>query len=165
MLEMSGKTKKGKGNSSPVIAANRKARHEYFLEDRFEAGLSLVGWEVKSIRDGRIQIGESYVVLHKGEAFLEGANISPLISASTHVTAEPQRKRKLLLHARELSQIFSATQQKGYTCIPLNIYWKNNRIKLEIALARGKQSQDKRQTKKDQDWQRQKERLMKNSAY
>ena len=162
---MSGKTKKGKKTDSSAIASNRKARHEYFLEDRFEAGLSLLGWEVKSIRDGRIQIGESYVVLHKGEAFLEGANISPLNSASTHVVIDPQRRRKLLLHTRELSQIHSATQQKGYTCVPVNVYWKNNRIKLEIALARGKQSQDKRQTKKDQDWARQKERILKQSAY
>ena len=105
------------------------------------------------------------MVLHKGEAFLEGANISPLNSASTHVITEPQRRRKLLLHTRELSQIHSATQQKGYTCVPVNVYWKNNRIKLEIALARGKQSQDKRHTKKDPDWARQKERILKQSAY
>ena len=162
---MAGKNKKSTTSQSSVIASNKRARHEYFLEDKFEAGLSLLGWEVKSIREGRVQIGESYVVLHKGEAFLEGANISPLISASTHVITEPQRRRKLLLHTRELGQIFAASQQKGFTCVPTSMYWKNNRVKLEIALAKGKQAQDKRQTKKDQDWERQKERLMKSSAY
>ena len=162
---MPGKQTKGKKTSPSSIASNRKARHDYFLEEKFEAGISLMGWEVKSIRNGNVQIGESYIVLHKGEAFLEGANISPLLSASTHVVTEPQRRRKLLLHSRELSQIFSATQQKGFTCVPTNMYWKNNRVKLEIALAKGKQAKDKRQTKKDQDWLRQKERLMKHSAY
>ena len=161
---MPGKQTKGKKTSPSSIASNRKARHDYFLEEKFEAGISLMGWEVKSIRNGNVQIGESYVVLHKGEAFLEGANISPLLSASTHVVTEPQRRRKLLLHSRELSQIFQRPN-KRFTCVPTNMYWKNNRVKLEIALAKGKQAQDKRQTKKDQDWLRQKERLMKHSAY
>ena len=145
---MPGKQTKGKTASPSSIASNRKARHDYFLEEKFEAGLSLMGWEVKSIRNGNIQIGESYVVLHKGEAFLEGANISPLLSASTHVVTEPQRRRKLLLHSRELSQIFSATQQKGFTCVPTNMYWKNNRVKLEIALARGNRRRTKDKPRK-----------------
>jgi SsrA-binding protein len=156
-------SKKKTGASSGTIAQNKRARHDYFLEDKFEAGLALQGWEVKAIRDGRAQIGESYVSLHKGEAFLEGANITPLTSASTHVVPEPQRRRKLLLHARELAQIFVAIQQKGYTCVPTAMYWKGNKVKLEVALGKGKQQHDKRTTKRDQDWQRDKQRLMKAS--
>ncbi|MEE2783818.1 MAG: SsrA-binding protein SmpB [Pseudomonadota bacterium] len=158
---------KGKGNStkagsgSGTIAQNRRARHDYHLEQRFEAGIALLGWEVKAIREGRVALVDSYVALHKGEAFLTGANITPLLAASTHVIAEPQRMRKLLLHARELAQLFAATQQKGFTCIPTAMYWKGNKVKLEIALGKGKQLYDKRATKKDQDWQRDKARLMK----
>ena len=121
----------------------------------------LQGWEVKSIRDGRVQLTDAYVTLHKGEAYLASANITPLTSASTHVVAEPQRMRKLLLHARELAQIFAATQQKGYTCVPLALYWKGNKVKCEIALAKGKQQHDKRAAVKEKDWQRDKARLMK----
>ena len=120
------------------------------------------GWFTKqAIREGRIALVDSYVALHKGEAFLTGANITPLLAASTHVIAEPQRMRKLLLHARELAQLFAATQQKGFTCIPTAMYWKGNKVKLEIALGKGKQLYDKRATKKAQDWQRDKARLMK----
>ncbi len=150
-----------KGTGSGTIAQNKRARHDFHLEQKFEAGLALQGWELKSIRDGRVQLTESYITLHKGEAYLAGANITPLTSASTHVVAEPQRSRKLLLHARELAQIFAATQQKGYTCVPTAMYWKGNKVKLEIALAKGKQQHDKRATKRDQDWQRDKQRLMK----
>ena len=156
------KSGKNKKSSTPgTIAQNRRARHDYHLEQKFEAGIALQGWEVKAIRQGHVQLGEAYVTLHQGEAYLNGATITPLASASTHVVAEPQRNRKLLLHARELAQIFSATQQKGYTCVPLAMYWKNNKVKLEIALGKGKQQFDKRASKREQDWQRDKQRLMK----
>ena len=157
------KDKKASKNTGGTIALNKRARHDFFLETKFEAGVMLQGWEVKSIRDGRVQLVDSFINLHQGEAFLAGANITPMISASTHVVAEPQRMRKLLLHARELSQIFVATQQKGYTCVPTALYWKGNHVKCEIALAKGKQQHDKRATTKDKDWQRDKERLMKKS--
>jgi SsrA-binding protein len=158
-LSKSGKKKKG--DPSSTIALNKRARHDYHLEQKFEAGLALQGWEVKAIRDGRVQLAESYVSLHKGEAYLASANITPLTSASTHVVPEPQRNRKLLLHARELAQIFAAVQQKGYTCVPTAMYWKGNHVKVEIALAKGKEQHDKRATKRAQDWQRDKQRLMK----
>ena len=145
------------------IAQNRRARHDYFIEQRFEAGMMLQGWEVKSIRDGKVQLAESYVQLHKGEAYLAGCNIPPLLSASTHVVAEPQRVRKLLLHAKELAILFVASQQKGYTCVPLAMYWKGNKIKCEVALGKGKKMHDKRATTKEKDWQRDKLRLMKTS--
>ena len=157
------KSGKKKSNPSTTIALNKRARHDYFLDETFEAGIALQGWELKSIRDGRVQITDAFISLHQGEAYLASANITPLNSASTHVVAEPQRSRKLLLHARELSQIFVATQQKGYTCIPTALYWKGSRVKCEIALGRGKKQHDKRDTKRDQDWQREKERLMKAS--
>jgi SsrA-binding protein len=155
------KTATNKGTSTGTIAQNKRARHDFFLETKFEAGLALQGWELKSIRDGRVQLTEAYVNLHRGEAYLAGCTMTPLLTASTHVVAEPQRVRKLLLHAKELAQIFAATQQKGYTCVPTALYWKGNYVKCEIALAKGKQQHDKRQTKKDQDWQRDKSRLMK----
>ena len=146
-----------------TIAQNKRVRRDYFIETKFEAGLALMGWEVKSIRDGRAQLTDAYVTLHQGEAYLSSANITPLAQASTHVIAEPQRRRKLLLHARELGQIFAATQQKGYTCVPLALYWKGNKVKCEIALAKGKQQHDKRAATKEKDWQRDKQRLMKAS--
>ena len=155
------KQAKKKGTSSGTIAQNKRARHDYHLEQKFEAGIALQGWELKSIRDGRVQLTEGYISLHKGEAYLAGANITPLTSASTHVVPEPQRNRKLLLHARERAQIYAATQQKGYTCVPTAMYWKGNKVKLEIALGKGKQQHDKRATKREQDWQRDKQRLMK----
>ena len=145
------------------IAQNRRVRRDYFIETKFEAGLMLQGWEVKSIRDGRVQMTDAYITLHQGEAYLASANITPLTSASTHIVAEPQRMRKLLLHARELAQIFVATQQKGYTCVPLALYWKGNKVKCEIALAKGKQQHDKRAATKEKDWQRDKARLMKSA--
>ena len=160
-MSKSGKNKSKNSGGSGTIAQNRRARHDYFLETKFEAGIALQGWELKSIRDGRVQLTDAYVNLHNGEAFLASANITPLNSASTHVVAEPQRARKLLLHAHELARIFSATQQKGYTCVPTAMYWKGNKVKCEIALAKGKQQHDKRATTKDKDWQRDKQRLMK----
>ena len=155
---------KKKGNPSTTIALNKRARHDYHLETKYEAGIALQGWEVKAIRDGRVQLAESYVNLHKGEAYLGSANITPLISASTHVVPEPQRNRKLLLHARELATIFTAIQAKGYTCVPTAMYWKGNHVKVEIALGKGKQQHDKRATKRDQDWQRDKQRLLKSHS-
>ncbi len=155
------KTAKKKGNPSNTIALNKRARHDYFLEQKYEAGIALQGWEVKAIRQGHVQLTEGYVTLHKGEAFLEGVTITPLLSASSHVVPEPQRSRKLLLHARELAQIFAATQQKGATCVPTAMYWKGNHVKAEIALGKGKHQQDKRASKKEADWQRDKQRLMK----
>lgn len=143
-----------------TIALNKKARHDYFIEDRFEAGLSLQGWEVKSLRDGRAQLGESYVLLKNGEAWLLGMHITPLASASTHISTDPTRTRRLLLHRRELDRLIGAVERKGYTLVPLAIYWKKGLAKVEIALARGKHAHDKRATEKERDWKREKERLL-----
>ena len=153
--------KSGKNSSPGSIAQNRRARHDYFIEDRFEAGLMLMGWEVKSIRDGKVQLAEAFVQIHRGEAYLAGCNITPLLSASTHVIAEPQRMRKLLLHAKELSRLFIASQQKGYTIVPLALYWKGNKVKCEIALGKGKKQHDKREATREKDWARDKQRLFK----
>jgi SsrA-binding protein len=157
MATQNGKTGTGTG----TIAVNKRARFDYELDEKFEAGLVLEGWEVKAIRDGNVQLTDSYVLLRDGEAWLLGANIVPLTSASTHVVAEPQRTRKLLLHARELARIFAATQQKGFTCVATALYWKGNKVKCEIALAKGKKSHDKRATTRDREWDRQKQRIMK----
>jgi SsrA-binding protein len=143
------------------IAQNKKAFHEYFIEERFEAGLALMGWEVKSLRAGRAQLKESYVSVKGGEAFLLGSHISPLTSASTHVTADPVRPRKLLLHREELHKLIGATERKGYTLMPLALYWKHGRAKLEIGLAKGKQLHDKRETLKARESQREAERALK----
>ncbi len=143
-----------------TIALNKKARHEYFIEDRFEAGLALEGWEVKSLREGRAQLTDSYIVIKNNEAWLLGFHISPLLSASTHVTPDPTRTRKLLLHRNELDRLIGAVERKGYTLVPLALYWKKGRAKLEIALARGKHAHDKRASEKSRDWQREKQRLL-----
>jgi SsrA-binding protein len=136
---------KEKKNTPPAsIAQNRKARHDYSIEQKYEAGLALQGWEVKSLRAGRAQLKEGYVVINHGEAFLIGAHISPLASASTHVHADPVRTRKLLLHRDELNKLIGAVERRGYTLVPLSLYWKRGRAKMEIALARGKQTHDKR---------------------
>lgn len=153
--------KTGGKNPSTTIALNKRARHDYALEERFEAGLVLEGWEVKAIRAGKVQLTDSYVLLRNGEAWLIGANIAPLVSASTHVIADPQRTRKLLLHEKELARLFVATQQKGYTCVVTAMYWKGSRVKCEVALGKGKKLHDKRATDRDRDWERQKDRLMK----
>lgn len=153
---------KKKSDHPGTIALNRQASHDYFIEERHEAGLVLQGWEVKSLRAGRAQLKESYVVLKGGEAWLLGAHISPLASASTHVDPDPTRTRKLLLHMRELSRLIGHVERKGYTLVPLALYWKKGRAKLEIGLARGKKLHDKRAAEKDRDWQREKQRLMKN---
>ena len=156
-------TKKNKKNTSnSSIAKNRRARHDYFLEDNFEAGIVLEGWEVKSLRDGRLQLNESYVDLDRGEAWLHGAHISPMLSASTHIHPDNIRRRKLLLNRVELNRLVAAVDRKGYTIVPVAMYWKKGRAKLEIALAKGKQQHDKRASAKDQDWAREKSRIFRN---
>lgn len=144
-----------------TIALNKRARFEYNLLEHFEAGIELAGWEVKSLRAGKAQLTDTYVLLKDGEAFLLGCNITPLASASTHVLADPSRTRKLLLHKKELARLIGATQQKGQTCIPLALYWKGNKVKCEIALATGKKTHDKRAAIKERDWNRDKARVMK----
>lgn len=155
------KSKKNNKQQNSTIAVNRQATFEYSIEERFEAGIVLEGWEVKSLRDGRVQLKESYVAIKRGEAWLSGAHISPLISASTHVNPDSIRAKKLLLHRNELNKLIGSVERKGYTLIPLKMYWKNGRAKLEIGLAKGKQLHDKRATSKDRDWQREKARIMK----
>lgn len=141
------------------IAENRRARHEYFIEDTYEAGLALQGWEVKALREGRAQIAESYVTIRNNEAWLLGAHITPLTQASTHIHPDQTRTRKLLLNARELAQLIGKVERAGYTLIPLDLHWTRGRAKLQFGLAKGKKLHDKRATIKDRDWQRQKERL------
>ncbi len=161
MSKKSGGSKdKDKANSTGTIALNKRARHEYHIEDRYEAGLALQGWELKAIRAGRANIGESYAVVLKGELFLIGAQITPLIQASTHVVADAHRTRKLLLHRREIDVLIGRVQRDGYTLVPTALYWKGSRIKAEIALAKGKQKHDKRDAERDRDWARDKQRVM-----
>lgn len=157
---MAGKNKKKKTNQGNSIAQNRRARHDYYIEDRFEAGLVLEGWEVKSLRDGRAQLQDSYINLIKGEAWLVGMHVSPLLTASTHVSPENTRPRKLLLNRNELNKLIGAVDRKGYTLMPLSLYWVKGRVKAEIATAKGKQQHDKRSTEKDRDWARDKARVM-----
>ena len=158
-----GAAKAGTAPAHRTVARNRRASHDYALEERFEAGLVLEGWEVKSLRAGKAQIQDSYVLLKEGEAWLFGARIAPLASASSHVSPDPGRTRKLLLNARELARIFTATQARGYACIAIALYWKNNRVKCEIALGKGRKRHDKRAALKDREWARQKERLLKSA--
>jgi SsrA-binding protein len=155
-----GKKTRKSGAGGSTIALNKKARHDYFIEDRFEAGLSLQGWEVKGLRAGHVQLTESYIVIRDNEAWLFGFHIAPLTSTSTHITPEPTRTRKLLLHRRELDRLIGSVERKGYTLVPLALYWKRGRAKLEIGLARGKHKQDKRASEKERDWDRQKQRLL-----
>jgi len=143
------------------IVDNRKAYHDYFIEDRFEAGLVLQGWEVKAIRAGHVQLKESYIIVRDGEIWIVGMHISPLASVSTHVTPDATRTRKLLLRSEEISKLIGRVEQRGYTMVPLNLHYKNGRIKLDFGLGRGKKQHDKRDTARDKDWQREKERLMK----
>jgi SsrA-binding protein len=155
--------KKAKKSTSPgsTIALNKKARHDFFIEERYEAGISLLGWEVKSLRQGRAQIKESYITIKQGEAYLFGAHIVPLSTASTHITPDPTRTRKLLLHRKELNKLIGLVERKGYTLIPTAMYWKKGYAKLEIGLAKGKKQHDKRADDRDRDWKREKERLFK----
>lgn len=159
---MAKKSKTVKGAGSSTIVANKKARFDYFIEDRFEAGLMLEGWEVKSLRAGKVQLVDSYVIIKNNEAWLLGALITPLPTASTHIHPDPQRTRKLLLHRKELDRLIGAVERKGYTLIALSLYWKKGKVKAEIGLGKGKQTHDKRAVQKDRDWQREKQRIMKN---
>ncbi len=145
-----------------MIAQNKRARHEYFIEDTIEAGIALEGWEVKSLRDGKGQLTESYVIVDKGELFLFGCHISPLKTASTHITPEPTRTRKLLMHSREIDRLIGAVERDGYTLIPLSMYFKAGRAKLAVALGKGKKLHDKRASIKERDWNRDKQRVLKN---
>ncbi len=155
--------KKSKKNKTPdnTIAKNRHATHEFFVLEQLEAGLVLEGWEVKSLREGRIQLKESHIIIHKGEAWLLGAHISPLLSASTHIVPDTVRRKKLLLHRQELNKLIGGVERKGYTLIPLSMYWIKGRAKLKIGLAKGKKLHDKRAVSKERDWQRDKARIMK----
>lgn len=154
-------SKKASANSGSTIALNKKARFDYTLEDRLEAGLALEGWEVKSLRAGKVQMVDSYVLLKNGEAFLFGALITPLSTASTHIHPDAKRTRKLLLHRDEIDKLIGAVDRKGYSLVPTAMYWRKGRAKLEIALAKGKKEHDKRATLKDRDWQRDKQRILK----
>lgn len=143
------------------IAVNRRARHDYFIEERLEAGVVLQGWEVKALRAGRLQLSEAYVLLRNDEAWLFGAHLSPLTATSTQTQADPTRTRKLLLHRRQIDSLVGAVERKGRTIVPLAMYWKNGRAKLEIGLAKGKKEHDKRADTRERDWQREKARVMK----
>jgi len=164
---MNKKAAKDKGKAAPgaaktptlkTVALNKRAKHEYHLEQKVEAGIALQGWELKAIRAGRANIGESYAIVKDGELFLFGAQITPLISASTHVVADAHRTRKLLLHRNEIDTLIGRVQRDGYTLVPTALYWKGNKVKAELALAKGKQSHDKREASKERDWAREKQR-------
>ena len=142
------------------IADNKKAFHDYFIEERFEAGLALEGWEVKAIRAARVQIKEAYVVLRRGEVFVIGMHVSALPTASTHIKTDPTRTRKLLLHAAEINKLVGKVERAGFTLVPLDLHYKKGRIKIEIGLAKGKKQHDKREDEKKKDWEREKQRLM-----
>jgi SsrA-binding protein len=152
--------KSNKDEGRALIAENRRARHDYFIEERYEAGLTLMGWEVKSMRAGKAQIAEGYVVIRGGEIWLIGAHITPLSSASTHVITDPVRSRKLLLNRAEIDKLIGAVERSGYTIVPLDLYWKSGRAKLRIGLAKGKKQHDKRAAEKDRDWERDRGRLL-----
>lgn len=147
-------------NTAPSIAENRRAHFDYAVEERFEAGLALSGWEVKALRAGRANISEAHALLRNGEAWLLGAHINPLPSASTHVAPEPVRTRKLLLNAAEIRHLAGAVERRGYTLVPLRLYWKRSRAKLELGLAKGRKRHDKREVIKERDWARQQARLL-----
>ncbi|KTC92068.1 SsrA-binding protein SmpB [Legionella cincinnatiensis] len=150
-----------KKQSDSTIVFNRKASFDYFIEEQYEAGLVLEGWEVKSLRAGKINLSDSHVIIKNSEAFLLGAQIQPLITASTHTIPDPIRTRKLLLNRKELNQLIGSVERQGYTIVPLSLYWKKNKIKIKIALAKGKKEHDKRDTIKDREWQRDRSRIMK----
>jgi len=147
------------------IADNKKAFHDYFIEEKFEAGIVLEGWEVKAIRANRIQLKEAYVVIKNGAVYLIGCHISPLLSASTHILPDPTRSRKLLLHAAEINKLIGKTERAGFTLVPLNMHFSKGRIKLEIGLAKGKKQHDKRAAEKDREWEREKQRLVRSAGH
>lgn len=162
---MANKSKKSSKKPSSVIALNKKARHDYAIEKTFEAGLVLEGWEVKSIRDGRVQMTDTYVMVKGNEIFWLGGQITALLTASTHVNPEPTRPRKLLMHRYEIDKLLGAVDRKGYTLVPLKLYWSKGNVKMEIGLAKGKQLHDKRADEKDRDWNRDKARILKGSHH
>ncbi len=146
------------------IVENRKAFHDYFVEERFEAGLVLEGWEVKAIRAGRVQLKEAYVILRGEEPHVIGMHVSPLTAASTHVNPDPTRSRKLLMHAEEIRRLIGQVEQKGYTLVPINLHYSKGRVKIEIGLAKGKKQHDKREADQERDWKREQQRLLRNKA-
>lgn len=146
------------------IVANKKAFHDYFIEEQFEAGIVLAGWEVKAIRAGRANIKESYVVIRDGEMFIFGMHITPLLAASTHVSPDPTRTRKLLLHAKEISKLIGKVERAGYTLLPIDLHYTRGRIKAAIGLAKGKKQHDKRDAERERDWEREKQRLIRVKA-
>lgn len=158
---MAKKAKKQKGTGSSTIALNKKAKHDYFIESRLEAGIALQGWEVKSLRAGKAQMVDSYVFIKEGEAWISNLLITPLPTASTHINPEPTRVRKLLLHRQEIDRLLGAVERKGFTLIALALYWKKGKVKIEVGLAKGKKQHDKRASEKERDWNREKQRLMK----
>ena len=153
--------KKTKKTAENTFALNKKAKHDFFIEDTFEAGLSLEGWEVKSMREGRIQMTDSYIMVRDGELWWIGASITPLLSASTHISPDIYRSRKLLMRRREIDKLIGQVERKGFTLVPLSAYWIKGNAKLKIGLAKGKKDHDKRATEKDRDWQREKQRILK----
>ena len=156
-------TTKKKTTHSNSVAENRKARHEYHIEANYEAGVAFEGWEIKSIRAGRIQLADSYVIVKHGEVWLIGTHITPLPTASTHISPDPLRTRKLLLHRGEINKLIGAVERKGYTLIPLSLYWKKNHLKLNFGLAKGKKAHDKREDAKTKSWSKEKQKLLKTS--
>ena len=158
---MAAKKKTKDKDGSNTIVLNKKARHDYFIEERLEAGIVLEGWEVKSLRAGKVQIRDNYVHLKDGEIFLLNTLITPLPTASTHINPDPRRSRKLLLHKKEIGRLTGAVERKGFTLVVTAMYWKKGRAKVEIGIARGKQAHDKRDSLKERDWQRQKQRILK----
>ena len=155
------KKTKNKGKQGSTIAINKTAKHDYFIEQRFEAGIALEGWEVKSLRENRVNLKESYILVKDDEIWLFGAHITPLPTASTHIHPDPLRTRKLLMHRREVDMLRGMVERKGYTLVPTAMYWKKGRVKVEIGLAKGKKQHDKRAVSKDRDWQREKARILK----
>ena len=162
---MATKNKKTKKSSGSSIAVNKKARHDYSIEKTFEAGMVLEGWEVKSIRDGRVQMTDTYVMVKNNEIFWLGGQITALLTASTHISPEHTRPRKLLLHRQEIDRLVGAVDRKGYTLVPLKMYWSKGNVKMEIGLAKGKQLHDKRADEKDRDWNRDKARILKGTHH
>ena len=157
---MAKKKKKPSGHGGALIARNKRATYDYAIDERFEAGVALQGWEVKSLREGRVQLVDAFVQIVRGEAWLYGCGITPLVTASSHNVADPRRPRKLLMHRREIARLIGSVERKGYTIVGMSLYWKNGRVKAEIGIGKGKREYDKRATMKDRDWQRDKARVV-----
>lgn len=162
LMAKQNKQSKKKADNSSRIATNKRARFDYSIEENYEAGIALMGWEVKSLREGRVQLNDTYVIIRNAEAWLVGCQITALNSASTHVDTSPMRARKLLFHRRELNKLIGLIDRKGYTLVPLSMYWKRGKVKLDVGLAKGKKDYDKRAAQKDRDWNRDKARIMRN---